>query len=443
MTTPRVHLLLTVLAALLLAGCQTHSARRHSAGVGFVQVEGTQFRLDGKPYYFVGTNFWYGAYLGATSLGRERLKRELDALRGNGITNLRVLASGEATALTRALAPSIHEAPGEYNEQMLRGLDVLLAEMAARDMRAVLLLNNFWQWSGGMAQYMAWLTGEPALDPDATGDWDGFMQNSAAFYREPQAQAWYQQLIRTLVTRVNTVTGQEYRDDPTIMSWQLANEPRPGSDTDSGPYRDAYLQWIHDTATFIKALAPQQLVSSGSEGAMGSARDLDLYRAAHSSPAVDYLTFHLWPKNWSWFDIRAPEASWDIALGQAKSYILSHIAVAQELNKPTVLEEFGIERDNGDYRPSSTTRWRDRFYLEVFSLIESQARGGAAIAGSNFWAWGGAGRAQSSNFIWRESDPFTGDPPQEPQGLNSVFDSDSSTLGIIAGHAEAMTRLRR
>ena len=31
----------------------------------FVQVKGKQFQLAGKPYYFVGTNFWYGAYLGA------------------------------------------------------------------------------------------------------------------------------------------------------------------------------------------------------------------------------------------------------------------------------------------------------------------------------------------------------------------------------------------
>lgn len=443
MTMPRFTLLLAALAALLLAGCQSQSARQHSARGAFVQVEGTQFLLDGKPYYFVGTNFWYGAYLGATPQGRERLKRELDTLRANGITNLRVMASAEATELTRALAPAIHQAPGVYNEHLLRGLDVLLAEMAARDLRAVLFLNNFWQWSGGMAQYMAWLTGEPALDPDVTGDWHTFMQNSAAFYREPQAQAWYQQLIRHLVTRVNTVTGVAYRDDPTIMSWQLANEPRPGSDSGSGPYHDAYVQWIHDTASYIKVLAPDQLVSTGSEGAMGSARDLGLYRAAHSSPAVDYLTFHLWPKNWSWFDIRAPEATWDNAVGLAKSYILNHIAIAQALHKPTVLEEFGIERDNGDYRLSSGTRWRDRFYLEIFSLIESQARGGAAIAGSNFWTWGGAGRAQSGDFLWREGDPFTGDPPQEPQGLNSVFDSDASTLGIIAGHAEAMSRLRR
>ena len=55
-------------------------------------------------------------------------------------------------------------------------------------MKAVLYLNNFWQWSGGMSQYMAWFNGKPVVDPDVTGDWNAFMDNSAAFYREPQAQ---------------------------------------------------------------------------------------------------------------------------------------------------------------------------------------------------------------------------------------------------------------
>ena len=36
---------------------------------------------------------------------------------------------------------------------------------------------------------------------------------------------------------------------------------------------------------------------------------------------------------------------------------------------------------------------------------------------------------------------FFGDPPQEPQGLNSVFDTDSSTLELIEKHAQKMKSL--
>jgi mannan endo-1,4-beta-mannosidase len=43
--------------------------------------------------------------------------------------------------------------------------------------------------------------------------------------------------------------------------------------------------------------------------------------------------------------------------------------------------------------------------------------------------------------MWREGDPFVGDPPQEPQGRNSVFRSDTSTLRIIRDNAMKMLRL--
>jgi mannan endo-1,4-beta-mannosidase len=33
---------------------------------------------------------------------------------------------------------------------------------------------------------------------------------------------------------------------------------------------------------------------------------------------------------------------------------------------------------------------------------------------------------------------FVGDPPQEPQGANSVFDCDATTLEIIRAHAGAL-----
>lgn len=416
-------------------------AAAREAGSPFVQVQGTQFIRNGQPYYYVGTNFWYGAYLGATPDGRVRLKHELDQLKAIGINNLRILAASEQTALTMAVSPAIHTAPGEFNEDLLRGLDVLLNEMGKRDMVAVLYLNNFWQWSGGMSQYMSWLTGEAPFDPDTSGDWNGFMQNSAAFYRSEQAQEWYRTLIEALVTRTNTISGIDYINDPTIMSWQLANEPRPGSDADGHPYFEAYKNWIQTTASFIKSLDANHLVSTGSEGAMGTLRDINLYREAHDVPGVDYLTFHMWPKNWGWFDVTRPEQTYSEALAKSKAYILQHLQIAESLDKPTVLEEFGIERDHADYSLASGTVQRDRFFKEIFQFIEQQAALGSPIAGTNFWTWGGAGRAQQSDLIWREGDPFTGDPPQEHQGLNSVFDADQSTLKIISEHADFMNAL--
>ncbi|QDH68892.1 glycoside hydrolase 5 family protein [Marilutibacter alkalisoli] len=415
---------------------------------GFVRVEGTRFMLDGKPYRFAGANFWYGAYLGtADGIGdRERLRAELDQLKAAGIDNLRVLAMSEASGFKRGVDPAIMTVPGPlhegvFDEALLQGLDVLLDEMARRDMKAVLYLNNFWQWSGGMSQYVSWFTGEPVFDPDETGDWNGFMQNSARFYAIPEAQKLYRDVIRTVITRRNSVNGRAYADDPTVMSWQLANEPRPGSDADGHPNFPAYRQWIHDTAGYIRSLAPKQLVSTGSEGAMGSLRDDDLYIIAHATPNVDYLTFHLWPSNWSWIDHDDPAARLESGLETSLAYIDRHIDIANKLDKPTVLSEFGLNRDGGSYDPASTVTARDRFYRAIFARLLERARAGDAIAGSNFWAWGGRGRTTNPDFMWKTGDPFTGDPPQEPQGLFSLFDSDASTLQLVSEHARAMEML--
>jgi mannan endo-1,4-beta-mannosidase len=409
----------------------------------FISVKNGHFYIGDKNYVFVGANFWHAGYLGLESYpgNREQLKRELDQLKSRGITNLRVLALAEASELKMALRPAIQSKPGELEDDILIGLDYLLVEMAKREMKAVLFLNNFWQWSGGMSQYVSWLTGEEVFDPDVTGDWNGFMQNSARFYHMPQAQALYQSAIKQVIARVNSINGLPYNQDPTIMTWELANEPRPGSDQDGQNNVAAYVQWIDQSAKLIHQLAPHQLVTTGSEGIMGSLRDPQVFLQAHQLASIDYATFHLWVKNWGWFDINQPEATYEKGLTTAINYIDQHLILAKQLNKPMVLEEFGIERDNGEFGRESGTKWRDMLLTKIYQHWYHAAKAGELAAGSNFWAWSGEASTTRDNFIWQNGDMFFGDPPQEPQGLNSVFSTDSSTLKLIQQHAKDMNSL--
>lgn len=428
----------SILFILLISGC---SSFLFKSSPEFVKVDGTHFLLGDKPYYFLGTNLWYGCYLGSPGEtgNRERLIRELDLLESLGIKNLRILAASEKSGIKNSLKPSFQIEPGVYDKDLLEGLDFLLKEMQEREMRAVVFLNNYWEWSGGMSQYNAWSTGENAADPeDSTVGWGEFMRRSATFYKNEKANRYFKEFIKVIITRKNKFNGLYYLEDPTIMAWQLANEPRPWG---SGEEVESYYAWIDSTAKYIHTLDPNHLVTTGNEGLMGSLGSEEYYLKAHESKYIDYVTFHLWAKNWGWFDAKNIDSTYPSTKQKAIDYIVKHIQYARRLGKPITMEEFGMARDDEIYIPGSPTTARDDYFNTIYKLVYDSASTGAPIAGTNFWTWGGYCRAEHEDFIWREGDSFMGDPPQEPQGLNSVFDVDISTLEILKKFAELFNKL--
>jgi mannan endo-1,4-beta-mannosidase len=409
----------------------------------FVKVNGTHFIYNGRPYYYAGTNLWYGCYIGSPGEtgDRPRLLRELDSLHLLGLDNLRILAGSEASEKKRVVRPAIIRKPGDVDDSLLIGLDFLLAEMSKRKMKAVLYLTNYWEWSGGMSEYVAWADSIRAFDPEVDG-WGQFMNFSAKFYQNEKANVLFRSYVKSIVTRKNTSNGRLYSNDPTIMSWQLANEPRPGTGGSGAPnVLPYYYTWINETAGYLKSLDTNHLVCSGNEGLAGSLQSEECVLTAHRSKNIDYLTIHLWPLNWGWFNPKQFEETLPPSIEKATAYIAKHIQYARELIKPMVMEEFGIGRDNSEYALGTPTTARDRYYRKIFAMLYDSARAGTPVAGSNFWGWGGEGRAQNADFMWKKGDPFVGDPPQEPQGRNSVFISDTSTVRIIHEHAGKMKRL--
>jgi mannan endo-1,4-beta-mannosidase len=409
----------------------------------FVRVTGARFDKDGAPYPIAGTNMWYAAYLGAEApIGNpDRLKRELDRLTALGVDNVRILGSSEFSPLKNSVRPTFRDQTNNYNDALLRGLDHALAEMGRRGMRAVIYLTNFWEWSGGMMTYLYWTNGGRYIDMnDPAHPWPEFADRSSEFYASARAVAMYHDYIRAVVSRRNTVTGQLYRDDAAIMAWQLANEPRPGGSAEVGhAHTAAYLQWIDKTARLIKSLDPNHLVSTGSEGTQGCIEDGQCVVDAHSSPAVDYVTAHIWPQNWSWADPKDLAGTWPTTERNTHDYIEKQVAVARRLNKPLVIEEFGFPRDLGSFDPGTPTTFKDRFYELIYGVVLDSVRSGGPIQGCSFWGWGGEGRAQHPDHHFVRGDTsYVGDPPHEPQGWYSVFDTDASTQSVIRNYARAV-----
>jgi len=401
----------------------------------FVSVKNGRFELRGRPYYYIGTNMWYGCYLGDPKLagGRERLMRELDRLKDIGATNVRILAGSETSKLAGAMPRGITRAPHDWDEDLLQGLDFCLAEMGKRDMRAILFLSNYWQWSGSFAQYVNWITHQPIPDPDlptqARGDWGGFMRFSARLYITPEANNLYRDYVTHVIQRRNTITRGLYRDDPAVMTWELANEPRPGTDDANDNSVDTYVKWVDETARFIHAQDPNHLVCTGSEGIWGCLKKPDVFVKAHQTPAIDYVTVHMWLKNWGWLTDPDLTPSYERAAARARDHVEQHTALATDtLHKPLVLEEFGLPRDHEKYSPEDPAAARTDYYRRMFGQVVESCQAGRALQGANFWTWAGEGRIGDK---LGTAATFLGDPFCEPQGLNSVFDTDKGTLEVV------------
>jgi len=401
-----------------------------SKGSKFITVSNSKFYKAGKPYYFVGANYWYGPLIGAKNGGdRERLIKELDLMKANGIDNLRILVGAEGDGGDSRVYPALQPEQGVYNDDLLDGLDFLLAEMQKRKMYAVLYLNNNWIWSGGMSEYLSWNGYGEVPNPFLEQySWDEYMNYTKQFHScKPCMKAFYKH-VKFIIGRTNTYTNQKYTEDPSIMSWQVANEPRVLMTPD---HEKPFSKWLNETVDLIESLDSNHLISTGAEGKASYLHDIDMYERLHSNPNIDYLTMHMWPKNWGWYDIDNEVVTTQESITKANIYMNEHILVAQKLRKPIVMSEFGFPREKESISPEASIENRNTFYNAIFERMVYSKQMGTPFSGLNFWGFAGYAKTHPENGKWLHGDDFSADPPQEPQGLNSVFASDLSTLKLI------------
>jgi mannan endo-1,4-beta-mannosidase len=210
------------------------------------------------------------------------------------------------------------------------------------------------------------------------------MGSHQAFYTDPLVKQAYKAWLLHLVSHVNAVTQRAYRDDPTIFAWELANEPRGGTGTESSVL-DA---WAGEMSGYLKSLDPEHLVAVGDEGFFEESNPSAhwTYRANNgvdhpaltALPDIDYGTFHMYPETWG------------TGFGWPERWIDDHLRVARALGKPTVLEEYGLKlerdatghvTDGLDARLSAYTAWNERVLSHggsaaMFWLLVGRDEGG-------------------------------------------------------------------
>ena len=422
------------------------------------------YLFRGGAFNFMMANVWHAAWLGSDGSGgdRSRLRRELDRLKGMDVTVVRLLASSEgcragSTLCAWSMQPAMQPEPGRYDHQLLVGLDFALAELEARGMVAVMVLNNAWPSSGGFAQYIEWAGGPAAPMPGSAEKlWHGiawerlrFFSHAARFFGLPEAVRLSHQHIRTLLSRRNSITGRIYAKDPTVMSWELANEPR------AMDQRSAYRAWVASTSQLIKQLAPHHLVTIGSEGAhadlaekwlgkgeaSGWEPDMASWTEDHAPASIDYTTCHLWLEPWGWLDQDEGENGVDKGVQRAKQYLQAHVQAAAKMGKPLVVAEVGLARDSERYGAVGSVDRRNRLFKAIFDAVQASVDGRDALAGVGFSGWAGEGR-RKQKAVNELRVPVAAPVHRIESNVydssvydNSVYDTDSSTVALICAAA--------
>lgn len=97
-------------------------------------------------------------------------------------------------------------------------------------------------------------------------EWSRTARRHQDFFTDDLAMKYFEDTFTTLATRVNTINGIAYKDDATIMAWNLANEAR------CQRCKSSVMQtWIERMCAKLKTVAPNHLVGIGYEGFYGGA----------------------------------------------------------------------------------------------------------------------------------------------------------------------------
>jgi len=158
------------------------------------------------------------------------------------------------------------------------------------------------------------------------------MGNHDLFFTDGDCKDMYKGYINYFLNRANTITGIAYKNDPSILMWELANEPRCASDQSGNTLQN----WIDEMAAYIKSIDTNHLVSTGGEGwYSGDYQGCDYIRN-NQSPYIDVSSFHLFPNDNSLDEYKA------------KTWIERRINDSKNaIGKPVYAGEFGwkVDRD--------------------------------------------------------------------------------------------------
>ncbi|KAH6796922.1 Glycosyl hydrolase superfamily protein [Perilla frutescens var. hirtella] len=351
--------------ALVFAAILIGEARPVGGRGSFVQTKGRQFVRDGRAFFFNGFNSYWLMNMASDPSTRVKVTETFVQASKYGMNVARTWAFNDGGSRP------LQKSPGSYDEDMFKGLDFVVSEAGKHGIYLILTLVNNWEGYGGKKQYVQW-----ARDKGQS------LNNDDDFFTNPMVKGFFKNHIKAVLTRVNSITGQAYKDDSTILAWELVNEPRCQSDL-SGK-----AEWVAEMAGHVKSIDRKHLLDIGLEGFYGESTPEKKqnnpggigvgtdFISNNRIPQVDFATIHIYPDQW------LPGANEEAQGAFVRKWMQSHMEDSKRvIGKPLVVAEFGKSSKS----PNFNVRSRDSYFEDIFTQVYKCATTGGACGGALFW----------------------------------------------------------
>jgi mannan endo-1,4-beta-mannosidase len=315
-----------LLTAFVLAAIFSAPAQPQRSGESFVTRSGTHLELAGRPFRFGGANVeWLGlqGYGPADTAGPHypnhyEIDDALATARELGARVVRSQTMGDSVGCELCLQPAL----GKFNAAAFEPIDYAIVSARRNGIKLVPTIVGDDAGAGGSGcVYLRW---RGISLPDCA------LGNMAPFWTDETVRGDVEQHIDAVLNHVNRYTGIAYKDDPTILGWDLLNggdSPRP---------------WTRAIIDHLRTIDRRHLVLSSAWNAL--------------IPGVDVCVAFVYP-HWK----------------QPLSSRRDELQACKSAKKPFVAYEYGWDRTN--YRTMGTFR----------GFLRTLAKN-SLIAGDAFWA---------------------------------------------------------
>lgn len=335
-----------------------------------VKIDGTNFIRGNETFKFIGANMMSLIWYDEAGLS---VDKAIKTAKESGINVLRIYLLGnrfegpfsgpytewpkEDGEEDNATRSHIKDYLGNYNEHYFKKLDEILNTASKHEVYIIITLRDY-VWDDDIY----WMEGNERED----------------MFTDPELIEAFKNFVTYTITRKNTINNKIYKDDPTILAWDIINEPQTQNAPDM-----ALPDWLKMITAYIHTLDENHPVTVGITTNDPMWDEYISFYGIVNDTGVDFFSFHIYPEQWANNGSLLPYNIWQPPYGNphpnpevTKKLISHRTENFLSFGKPVVMEEFGF-----------STRFGQTELLKVYRN-SMDAAFDAGASGAVFWDWG-------------------------------------------------------